>query len=63
MAVVNATGGTLRRRPDTFDMARPSGYFKSGIIRKLNDDEKFPDWGTHQSGNPRNPAMVSGRPW
>ena len=32
MAVVDSAGGTLFRRPDTFDMVNPSGYFKPGII-------------------------------
>ena len=60
MNVVTSTGETLYRRPDTFDMTSPTGYFVSEILRKLNDDKELKGWAYYHSGNGVHPSRVSG---
>ena len=60
MTVVTSTGETLYRRPDTFDMTSPTGYFVSEILRKLNDGKELKDWAYYHSGSGTHPSRVSG---
>ena len=60
MTVVTSTGETLYRRPDTFDMTSPTGYFVSEILRKLNDDKELKDWAYYHSGNGVTPRGCRG---
>lgn len=62
MTVVSATGMTLFRRPDTFDMTRPTSYFVSEIIRKLNDDKELQDRTYYHSPSQRHSSRISGPP-
>ena len=60
MTIVEATGSTLYRRPDTFNVHDPWGYFVSEILRKLNDDKELKDWAHYHSANRTHPSRVSG---
>ena len=62
MAVVNATGMTLFRRPGTFDMTSTRSYFVSEILRKLNDDKELQDWAFYHTANQKHPSRISGLP-
>ena len=60
MAIASATGATLFRRPGTFDVDNPSGYFVSEILRNLNDDKELKDWAYYHSATSVRPPRVSG---
>ena len=62
MTVVNSSGTTLFRRPDTFGMEGPTSYFVSEIMRKLNGDKELQDWTSYHTPSTRNTSRVSGPP-
>ena len=62
MTVVNATGMTLFRRLDTFDMSSPQSYFVSEILRKLNDDKELQDWAYYHTANQMHTSRTPGFP-
>ena len=60
MAAVTPTGDTLIRKPDTFGMGNPTGYFRSEIIRKLNDDKDMDGWNCYHDSNNRSTSGIPG---
>ena len=60
VTIVDATGSTLYRRPDTFDVTNPQCYFVAEILRKLNDDKDLKDWAFYRSSSSVHPSRVSG---